>query len=200
MHSPARSTSLVTAVLVAASLLAASCGDGDAAPDPSPASTTAAASTTTAAPTTTTTSVPTARLAGRVYLVDRDAPVDTTVDLVFGEEDEEAVDSTRTADDGSFSFEVAEPGRYRIRVEISGLLDECERLRTELTPGTEDSFILWLPVLTQVFDENGIVGQYLESLGREMDDSGGIPQWQEIQGTDLESGTEWTVDLMLGCD
>ena len=80
-------------------------------------------------PTPTETPIPGGIISGRVYLMDRDEPVRTTVSLMRGLV--EVVDSTATDEDGRYSFLVEEPGAYAIQVSVMDLLDICDNLRVE---------------------------------------------------------------------
>ena len=78
------------------------------------------------------TPVPGGTILGRAYLVDRDKPVRTTVLLrrEVGETFKD-IDSTTTDEDGYYSFQVEEPGTYRVEIAVMDLLDTCDNLRTE---------------------------------------------------------------------
>jgi len=70
---------------------------------------------------------------GRVYLVDRDRPVQTTV-LLFRADYSAMIDSTETDESGYYSFLVEEPDTYIIHVSAGDLTgDNC-------TPRTESGW------------------------------------------------------------
>jgi hypothetical protein len=96
-------------------------------------------------PTPTDTPVPGGIVSGRVYLMDRDEPVRTTVNLVRDEDSSDIV-STQTDEDGYYSFLVEQPGTYRIQVSVMDLLDICDNLRTESG---------W-PVVIRTYDSEGV--------------------------------------------
>jgi hypothetical protein len=83
-------------------------------------------------PTRTPTPVPGGTITGRVYLMDRDEPVRTTV-LLMQQEGEQFKDSDSTTsdEDGYYSFLVEEPGTFRVEISVMDLLDTCDNLRTE---------------------------------------------------------------------
>ena len=83
-------------------------------------------------PTLTPTPIPGGTITGRVYLMDRDEPVRTTVLLTRREGERfEDSDSTTTDKDGYYSFLVEEPGTFRVEISVMDLLDTCDELRTE---------------------------------------------------------------------
>ena len=123
-------------------------------------------------PTPTETPVPGGIVSGRVYLMDRDEPVRTTIKLVW-DEDSSEVDSTVTDEDGYYSFLVGEPGTYVIHVSVMDLLDICDNLRTESG---------W-PVVVRTYDTSGVNDVLAGSLLMT-----------------ITSGDEITLDCELYCD
>ena len=83
-------------------------------------------------PTPTPTPMPGGTIKGRVYLVDRDKAVRTTV-LLQREENDRFKDSgsTTTDKDGYYYFQAGQPGTYRVEISVMDLLDTCDNLRTE---------------------------------------------------------------------
>ena len=108
------------------------------------------------------TSIPGGIITGRVYLMDRDEPVLTTVNLAQ-KEGWKVVDSTTTDKDGFYTFLVEKPDTYVIQVSIFDLLDICDNLRTESggwikmdtydTSGVSDTFAGLFPVVIASGDE-----------------------------------------------
>jgi hypothetical protein len=89
--------------------------------------------TPTPTPTPTEAPFPGAIVGGRVYLMDRDRPVQTTV-LLFRAADYSMVDSRETDESGYYSFLVEEPDTYIIHVSVGDLIgDNC-------TPRTESGW------------------------------------------------------------
>ena len=101
------------------------------------------------APTATTipteTPVPKGSVVGRVILIDRDEPVNTTIRLEL-KEGNKLVNSTRTDQDGHFTFLIVESDVYVIAVSVMDLLDKCDKLRAE-SGG-------W--IASQVYDGSGL--------------------------------------------
>jgi hypothetical protein len=165
----------VSTVLV---LVTAGCGDdsGEAAATEAPTTTTTTSTTTTT--TTTTTTVPTTGIiTGRVYLMDRDEPIETTVELLR-EEDKETIDTTQTDGDGRYSFSIADEGTYTVRVSLGSYAEMCDNLRREPGDGPE----LW-PVVVRQLDGGGTTDIL----------AGSVP-------TAVTIGDEITLDLELYCD
>lgn len=80
------------------------------------------------------TPVPGGNISGRIYLMDRDEPVRTIVELTQDEDPSEkislvTVDSTETDVDGYYYFLVEEPGTYHITVSILDLYNICDNLK-----------------------------------------------------------------------
>jgi hypothetical protein len=89
-------------------------------------------------------------LTGRVYLVDRDIAVQTTVTLYRQQpEDDEKVDEVRTDAQGIYSFLVTEPGDYYIQVSVNNLVDRCDNLK--FAPGTT-----FLPLVFGLYGYSGL--------------------------------------------
>jgi len=78
-------------------------------------------------PTPTQTEIPGGVITGRVYLMDKDEVVRTNVLLI---QDKKEIDSTRTDENGNYTFIVEEAGKYSIRVSVMHLIDRCDNLRT----------------------------------------------------------------------
>ena len=97
------------------------------------------------APITTPTPNPGGIVSGRVYLMDRDKPVRTTVTLAL-REGFESVAVVETDEKGHYSFLVKEPNIYVIQISVMDLLDICDKLRTETG--------VWMVVRT--YDESGV--------------------------------------------
>lgn len=112
---------------------------------PMPTMTPTATQTPTPTPTPTETPVPGGIVSGRVYLMDREQPVRTTVFLVRDEDNTE-VDRAETDEDGYYSFLVEEPETYLVHVSVMDLLDTCDNLRTESG---------W-PVVIRTYDTSGV--------------------------------------------
>ena len=105
-------------ILALVVLFSSSCGALEPAPTPTPLS---PPQTPTPMPTPTETPVPGGIVSGRVYLMDRDRPVQTTV-LLVRESPYTEVDSTATDEGGYYSFFVEEPGTYIIQVSVMDLI------------------------------------------------------------------------------
>ena len=131
------------------SLLIARCAPGQIlgpALTPTPTSTLSPTPTLTPTVTPSETPIPGAIITGRVYLMDRDEPVRTTIRLARHEDLSEEVGSTTTDELGYDTFLVEEPDTYVIQVSVMDLLDICDNLRTE-SGG-------WFA--TQLYDTSGI--------------------------------------------
>ena len=119
--------------------------------------------------------VPQGVITGRVFLMDREEPVDTLVQLVL-DSDNSIAASTRTDEDGYYSFSIEEPGDYSIQVSVYDLLnrfDRCENLRT----------LSGWPVTVRTYDTAGVT----DILASTMPMS-------------IIIGEEITVDCELYCD
>jgi hypothetical protein len=83
-------------------------------------------------PTPTPTPMPGGTIKGRVYLMDRDKPIRTTV-LLQQEENDRFKDhgSTSTDKDGYYYLQAEESGSFRVEISVMDLLDTCDNLRTE---------------------------------------------------------------------
>jgi len=125
-------------VLMLAVLLLAGCGGAPAEPKSTPTLSPPIYTPTPAPPTSTPTPTPTpteapfpgAIVGGRVYLMDRDRPVQTTVHL-FRADYSAMVDSTETDESGYYSFLVEEPDTYIIHVSVGDLTGDNCNPRTE---------------------------------------------------------------------
>jgi hypothetical protein len=126
-------------------------------------------------PTTTPTEtpIPGGILSGRVYLLDRDEPVRTTVTLTRGFAGE-VVDSAETDENGHYSFLIDEPGAYSISVSVMDLLEICDNLRTA-SGG-------WIQ--TALYDTEGVADIRATSM---------LP-------ISITIGVEVTLDCELNCD
>lgn len=155
-----RTAPLVFAIVIGFTSLA--CGPGQLlGPTLTPTPTPTLTATPTLTPTPTETPIPGGIISGRVYLMDRDEPVHTTVSLMRNLV--EVVDSTSTDEDGRYSFLVEEPDGYAIRVSVMDLLDICDNLRIESggwmqtlkydTSGVADVFANSPPMNVTVGDE-----------------------------------------------
>jgi hypothetical protein len=144
-----------TFALTLAVLLFAACGGASTEPTATP----------------TETPIPGGIISGRIYLMDRDEPVRTTVSLMRGLEQ---VDSTATDEDGRYSFSVEEPGAYGIQVSVMDLLDICDNLRVESGR--------WIQ--TARYGESGVVDVCANSLPM----------------MNITIGDEITLDCELHCD
>lgn len=180
-----RTRVVAVAVLTVLALVSVGCGDdaGEAAATEAPTATattaiTSTTTTTTVTTTTTTTTVPTTGIIiGRVYLMDRDEPIVTTVELL-GEADKETVDTTRTDGDGHYSFSIADEGTYTVRVSLGSYAEMCDNLRRE--PG--ESSELW-PIVVRQLDGGGTTDILAGSVA-----------------IAVTIGDEITLDLELYCD
>ena len=160
----------LTLVLV----LLVACGTPDASPTPIPSTSTSTYTPTpvpptatftpkppTATPTPVTptltpteTPIPGVIVNGRVYLINQDEPVLTTVYLVRRENDKDvSTEEIGTDEDGYYSFLVEEPGTYVIRVSVTNLLNKCNKLWTESG---------W-PIKVQTFDTQGVLDTLAQS-------------------------------------
>jgi hypothetical protein len=171
---------LLAATMALLGVMVASCG-GDSwqeAVTTTPTSTTAPTTTTTSSTTTstTTTTIPSGTVAGRVFLLDREEPVETTVDLVREEEDEPTA-TTRTDADGYYSFAVEEAGSYQVEVSVLDLLDVCDALRTE-----GEMSARW-PIVVRTYTGSGVSDVRAASVAES-----------------VTIGGEVTFDLDLYCD
>ena len=86
--------------------------------------------TPTPTPTPTEVPFPGAIVGGRIYLMDRDRPVQTTV-LLFRADYSAMVDSTETDESGYYSFLVEEPDTYIIHISVGDLTGDNCNPRTE---------------------------------------------------------------------
>jgi len=120
----------------------------------------------------TATPIPGGIIKGRVYLMDRDEPVLTTV-ILERHEDYESVASTTTDEDGFYFFLVEEPDTYHIVISVMDLINTCDNLRTE-----SDGWYA-----TQLYDGAGLADIRATSL----------PMTITI-------GDEFTLDCELYCD
>jgi hypothetical protein len=114
-------------VLILVALFSLSCGALQ--PEPSSAPGLSVTMTPAPIPTPAKTPFPGAFVGGRVYLMDRDQPVQTTVTL-YRAADYSMADSTETDEAGYYSFIVEEQDTYIIFVSVGDVADDCN-LRTE---------------------------------------------------------------------
>ena len=130
-------------ILALIALVSLSCGALQ--PEPTSTPVLPATLTPTPMPTPTETPVPGGIVGGRVYLMDRDRPVQTTV-LLVREADHSLVDATETDEGGYYSFTVAEPDTYVIQVSVMDLIGfNCN-------PRTESGW----PGVYQHYDTSGV--------------------------------------------
>jgi hypothetical protein len=123
-------------------LFSSSCGALQPAPTPTPLSPT---QTPTPMPTPTQTPVPGAVVSGRIYLMDRDRSVQTTV-LLVREDPYSEIARTVSDEGGYYSFFIEEPGTYIVQVSVMDLIGfNCN-------PRTESGW----PGVYQQYDTSGV--------------------------------------------
>ena len=114
-------------LLALVALFSLSCGALQ--PGPTSTATLSATLTPTPMPTPTEAPIPGAIVGGRVYLMDRDQPVRTAVQL-FRADYSEMVASTETDEGGYYSFLIEEENTFIIFITVGDVADDCN-LRAE---------------------------------------------------------------------
>lgn len=129
-------------VLAVVALLSLSCGGLQSGPTPTQLPPT---QTPTPMATPTKTPVPGGVVSGRIYLMDRDRPVQTTI-LLVRDDPYLLVDSTESDEGGYYSFTIENPGTYVVQVSVMGLAGfNCD-------PRTRSG---WPSIYTQ-YDTSGV--------------------------------------------
>ncbi len=121
-------------------------------------------------PTPTQTEIPGGVITGRVYLMDKDEVVRTNVLLI---QDKKEIDSTRTDENGNYTFIVEEAGKYSIRVSVMHLIDRCDNLRT----------LSGWPIVVRNYDGGGVTDT-----------------WASTSPITINIGDKTTIDCELYCD